>query len=271
METYLQALRSDTRPLLTREEEVVLGRRIQAGDDAAHGEMVERNLRLAVSVAKKHRNRGLDFEELVQAASLGVMRAARLFDPERGYKFSSYCTWWCRAEIGRALQNTSRTVRLSAPVHADLQRIRAAERLLLTRSSNDVTPVDIAFELGDITAERVAEVQAYGRPALSLNHEQARGRVGYSGDVELGDLLPDGGPGPEEQVADTLRDEALDRALRDLPYRWRRIIVLRHGLAGEREHTLDECAAVFHIQREQVRIIQRRAEEALAAALSGAA
>jgi RNA polymerase primary sigma factor len=265
METYLQALRGDTRPLLTREEEVVLGRRIQAGDDAAHGEMVERNLRLAVSVAKKHRNRGLDFEELVQAASLGVMRAARLFDPERGYKFSSYCTWWCRAEIGRALQNTSRTVRLSAPVHADLQRIRAAERLLLTRSSNDVTPVDIAFELGDITAERVAEVQAYGRPALSLHVP-----VGQDGN-EFGEHLPDTGPSTEDVVDDVLRDEALEAALRDLPYRWRRIIVLRHGLAGEREHTLDECAAVFHIQREQVRIIQRRAEEALAAALSGAA
>ena len=267
METYLKALRGDDRPLLTRAEEVVLGRRIQRGDDAAHAELTERNLRLAVSVAKKHRNRGLDFDELVQAASLGVMRAARLFDPERGYKFSSYCTWWCRAEIGRALQNTSRTVRLSAPVHADLGRIRAAERLLLTRSSDTITPDMLAAELGDLTPERVAEVLSYGRPALSLNATQMLGG-GNDNETEFGDLIPDEGPAVDEIVGETMRDEALDRALRDLPYRWRRIVVLRHGLAGEDEHTLDHCASTFNIQREQVRIIQRRAEAALAVALA---
>lgn len=261
IDAFLEILRGDDRPLLTREQEAALGRRVQAGDRAAHAEFVERNLRLAVSVAKRHRNRGLDFEELVQAAALGVMHAVDKYDPELGWKFSSYCTWWCRHEIGRALQNTSRTVRLSAPVYADLNRIRTAERQLLVTTSDPITPELIAAHLGDLTAERVTEVQHHGQQPRSLHSPH--------GDyAEFGEIIPDSAPGTEALATAALEDERLAAALQTLPYRQRRIVIMRHGLAGEAEHTLHHIADVFKIQREQVSVLLRRAEAALADALA---
>jgi RNA polymerase primary sigma factor len=259
-------LHRDKRPLLTAAGERRLAGRIQAGGsdgDAAARELVERNLRWAIRVAMPFRGCGLDFGELVNASAIGLMSAARRFDPDRG-RFTTLATWWCRHELHNAMRSTSRAIRLPGDVYAQHRRVKRAEARLLTESSDSVTAERLAAATG-LTPERVTELQALAPEPASLNRPVSD----EDGAAEFGDLLPDRhAPAPLDVAADTLRSEALARALGDLPYRERRVLIGRFGLEGDHIRTLDELAGTLNVTRERVRQIELGAVARLAEQLS---
>jgi RNA polymerase primary sigma factor len=246
------------RPLLTAAEEVDLAKRIERGDQAAKDRMIEANLRLVVSNAKRYRGAGLPFLDLIQEGILGLIRAVEKFDYRRGFKFSTYATWWIRQAMQRGLQHQARTIRIPVHIGQELSRLRAAERKLGAELGRDPTDAELAKALG-IDPAHLDELRAAERVPVSLETP-----VGGDGEAELGELLAAEGPSPLEEVAVELEEESIRRALERLDDTARRVIELRFGLGGREPMTLREVAKIMDLSAEGVRKLERRALRRLA-------
>src|SRR5216117_3311257 len=237
-------------PLLTAAQEVGLAKRIERGDMGAKTHMIQSNLRLVVSIAKNYRNQGLPFLDLIQEGTLGLIRAVEKFDWRRGFKFSTYATWWIRQAVARALADKARTIRMPVHIVERLQKINRADRQLWTQLGREPTLEEIADE-ASLTVQQVLEVRAAARASTSLDAP-----VGDGEDAVFGDFVAGDEPLPEETVELNLRSEALRRALSSLPQREREVVVMRYGLGGAEAQTLEEIGRRLGLTRERVRQIE---------------
>jgi len=245
-------------PLLTAEEEIDLAKRIEQGDLEAKERMINSNLRLVVSIAKKYQGQDLSLLDLIQEGIFGLIRAAEKFDWRRGYKFSTYATFWIRQAIQRGLANKARTIRIPVHIGQRERKIARAERDLFTRLGRDPSDEEIARE-AELPLEQVAEVRESARAVTSLDRP-----VGEQGETALGDLLESEEPDPEQEVELSLVEEALRRTVEDLPEEERKVIRLRYGINGDDPQPLRETGRRMGLSAERVRQLERRALKRLA-------
>jgi RNA polymerase primary sigma factor len=245
-------------PLLTAAQEVELSKRIERGDMQAKQRMIQSNLRLVVSIAKNYRNQGLPFLDLIQEGTLGLIRAVEKFDWRRGYKFSTYATWWIRQAVARALADKARTIRMPVHIVERLQKLNKAERMLWTQLGREPTLEEVAEE-ASLPIEQAKEVKAAAHASTSLDQP-----VGDQDDAVFGDFVAGDGPSPDEQVEVLLRSQALARALSALSERERRVLILRYGLDNSDPKTLEEIGRRLDLTRERVRQIEGQALKRLA-------
>ena len=245
--------------LLTHEEEIDLGRRIREGDETARSKLIERNLRLVIPVAKKYRGMGLPFGDLIQEGNIGLMRAADKFDPEKGFRFSTYATWWIRQAVQRAVADKGRTIRVPVHMGEKIRKMARAYNELSAQLEREPSDEEVAERLG-WEVDRVKDVKSAIPDAASLNQPLSSDE----GSSELGDLIEDEREsGTVSEVVRALETSRLMESVARLPKRERRVLVRRYGLDGEKPATLADLSEELAVSRERVRQLQYEAEQIL--------